>query len=129
MQTGLGKARSWLRQAIGAAKPELRLEAGTSGIMGVSVKFPSVRTEKDLSRLAAEVFALPQQLYELRKRKMVIAWMSSRRFAASTAAAWSMPSARPFSISGTSGTCSPDRSRASWSGCLARSARSTKRAP
>jgi hypothetical protein len=73
MQTGLEKARSWLRQAIGAAKPELRLEADTSGTMGVSVKFPSVRNEKDLSRLAAEVFALPQRLHELRRRKMVIA--------------------------------------------------------
>jgi hypothetical protein len=73
MQTGLEKARSWLRQTIGAAKPELRLEADTSGIMGVSVKFPSVRTDKDLSRLAAEVFALPQHLQELRKQKLVIA--------------------------------------------------------
>src|SRR3954467_12803031 len=58
MQSGLDRARAWLRQAIGAAKPELRLEADTSGVMGVSVKFPSVRTEKDLSRLAADVFAL-----------------------------------------------------------------------
>src|SRR4029079_10762203 len=60
MQTGLEKARSWLRQAIGTAKPELRIEADTSGVMGLSVKFPAVRTDKDLSRLAAEVFALPQ---------------------------------------------------------------------
>src|SRR5204862_2162248 len=37
MQTGLDKARSWLRRAIGAAKPELRLEADSSGLMGVSV--------------------------------------------------------------------------------------------
>ena len=73
METGLERARSWLRQAIGAAKPELRLEADTSGVMGVSVKFPSVRTEKDLSRLAADVFALPQRLHELRRRKLVIA--------------------------------------------------------
>jgi uncharacterized protein len=73
MQTGLEKARSWLRQAIGAAKPELRLEADTAGLMGISVKFPTVRTDKDLSRLAADVFALPQQLQELRKRKLVIA--------------------------------------------------------
>ena len=62
MQTGLDKARSWLREAIGAAKPELRLEADSSGLMGVSVKFPTVRTDKDLSRLAAEVFALPLSL-------------------------------------------------------------------
>jgi len=73
MQTGLDKARSWLREAIGAAKPELRLEADSSGLMGVSVKFPTVRTDKDLSRLAAEVFALPQHLHELQKRNLVIA--------------------------------------------------------
>jgi hypothetical protein len=73
MQTGLEKARAWLRDAIGAARPELRLEADTSGTMGMSVKFPTVRTDKDLSRLAAEVFALPQHLHELRKRKLVIA--------------------------------------------------------
>jgi hypothetical protein len=73
MQTGLDKARSWLRDAIGAAKPELRLEADTSGTMGVSVKFPTVRTDRDVSRLAADVFALPQHLYELRKRKLAIA--------------------------------------------------------
>src|SRR6202162_2953742 len=29
MQTSLEKARSWLREAIGAARPELRLEADT----------------------------------------------------------------------------------------------------
>jgi hypothetical protein len=73
MQTGLEKARRWLRDAIGAAKPELRLEADTSGTMGMSVKFPTVRTEKDLSRLAADVFALPERLHELRQRKLVIA--------------------------------------------------------
>src|SRR4029077_21043793 len=73
MQTGLDTARSWLRQAIGAARPELRLEADASGLMGGSVKFPTVRTDKDLSRLAAEVFALPQFLHEMQKRKLVIA--------------------------------------------------------
>jgi hypothetical protein len=73
MQSGLDRARSWLRDAIGAARPELRLEADTSGVMGLAVKFPSVRTDKDLSRLAADVFALPQRVHELRKRKLVIA--------------------------------------------------------
>src|SRR4051812_40792438 len=73
MQTGLEKARVWLRDAIGAARPELRIEADTAGVMGMSVKFPTVRTEKDISRLAAEVFALPGHLHSLRKRKLVIA--------------------------------------------------------
>jgi hypothetical protein len=73
MQTGLEKARSWLRDAIGAARPELRVEGDTSGTMGFSVKFPTVRTDRDISRLAADVFALPQRVHELRKRKLAIA--------------------------------------------------------
>jgi hypothetical protein len=73
MQTGLEKARSWLRTAIGATRPELRLEADTSGVVGVSVKFPGVRTDREISRLAAEVFALPQRLHELRQCKLVVA--------------------------------------------------------
>ena len=48
MQTGWDKARSWLRDAIGAARPELRLEADSAGMMGVSVKFPTVRTDRDI---------------------------------------------------------------------------------
>src|ERR1700693_5732959 len=31
MQTGVEKARSWLRDAIGAARPEVTIEAGTTG--------------------------------------------------------------------------------------------------
>jgi hypothetical protein len=73
MQTGLEKARSWLRDAVGAARPELRVEGDTSGTMGFSVKFPTIRTDRDISRLAADVFALPQRVHELRKRKLAIA--------------------------------------------------------
>ena len=73
MQTGLEKARSWLRDAIGSARPELRVEGDNAGPMGFSVKFPTVRTDRDISRLAADVFALPQRVHELRKRKLVIA--------------------------------------------------------
>src|SRR3984893_12179059 len=73
MQTGLEKARSWLGDAIGAARPEPRIDADTSGPMGLSVKLPTVRTDRDISRLAADVFALPQRVHELRKRKLVIA--------------------------------------------------------
>ena len=73
MQSGWDKARSWLQDAIGAARPELRLEPDATGAMGVAVKFPSVRSERDLSRLAAEVFALPGQLADARKVRIVIA--------------------------------------------------------
>ena len=73
MQTGWEKARTWLRDAIGAARPEMRLEADSSGVMGIAVKFPAVRTDRDISRLAADVFALPGRLSELRGRNLVIA--------------------------------------------------------
>jgi hypothetical protein len=73
MQTGWEKARTWLNEAIGAAKPEFRLEADSTGTMGMSVKFPTARTERDISRLAADVFALPGRLAELRKTKIVVA--------------------------------------------------------
>ncbi len=73
MQSGWDKARAWLRDAIGAAKPELRLEADSAGTMGMSVKFPSVRTDRDISRLAADVFALPGRLSEVRKARIVVA--------------------------------------------------------
>jgi hypothetical protein len=70
---GWDKARTWLRDAIAAARPELRLEADSSGAMGMAVKFPSVRTDRDISRLASEVFALPGRLSDLRKTRIVIA--------------------------------------------------------
>ena len=73
MQTGWDKTRTWLKTAIGAARPELRHEADASGKMGMSVKFPSVRTDRDLSRLAADVFALPGRLSDLRNTPIVVA--------------------------------------------------------
>src|SRR5688572_19824329 len=45
MQSGWDKARTWLKDAIGAAKPEFRLEADSAGAMGMSVTFPSVSTD------------------------------------------------------------------------------------
>jgi hypothetical protein len=73
VQTGWEKARTWLRDAIGAARPEVRLEADSSGVMGFAVKFPTVRTERDISRLAADVFALPGRICDVRGRTMAIA--------------------------------------------------------
>jgi len=73
IQTGWDKARNWLRDAIGAARPEFRLESGASGTVAMSVKFPTVRTDRDLSRLAADVFALPGRLSEARKVRIVVA--------------------------------------------------------
>lgn len=73
MQAGWERARTWLRDAIGSAKPEVRVEAGISGAVGLSVSFPSVRSGRDLSKLAVDVFALPQRLADGRRRKVVVA--------------------------------------------------------
>ena len=73
MQTSWEKARTWLQDALGSTRPEIRIDAEPSGSMGVAVSFPAVRTEREISRLAADVFALPGRLGELRRRKIVVA--------------------------------------------------------
>jgi hypothetical protein len=73
MQSGWDKARRWLGEALGAAKPEIRLEADSTGATGMSVRFPTARTDREISRLAAEVFALPGRLSELRRTRIVVA--------------------------------------------------------
>ena len=40
MQSGWDKATNWLKEAIGAAKPELRLEADSAGTMGIVGEIP-----------------------------------------------------------------------------------------
>ena len=73
MQSGWDKAKKWLKDAITSATPELRLDAESGGTVGMSVKFPTVRTERDVSRLAADVFALPGRLSDLHNSHIVIA--------------------------------------------------------
>src|SRR4249920_2990861 len=65
------RARSWLRAAISSTRVELGADAG-AGPVG-RVAFPNARTDRDVSRLAQEVFALPSRLAEARKKKVVVA--------------------------------------------------------
>ena len=67
------RARTWLSEAITATRPELRYEPEESGLGRFSVAFPAVRTERDVNRLANEIFALPGRLAADRKRTVVIA--------------------------------------------------------
>jgi hypothetical protein len=72
------RARHWLRDAIRSARAEVRFDipgAGAHGDKGGRpiVAFPTVRTEREVSRLAQEVFALPARLAETRRRKVVVA--------------------------------------------------------
>ena len=77
------RAYSWLREVIRSARAEVRHVPGESSVItpgapisqrgALSVSFPNVRSERDISRLAQEVFALPARLAETRKRKVVVA--------------------------------------------------------
>jgi len=73
VETRVDKARAWLRDMIGAVRPEVRVEPDDRGVNQLALSFPSARTEKDVSRLAQEVFALPGRIAEVRHRRMAIA--------------------------------------------------------
>jgi uncharacterized protein len=70
-ETKADRARTWLRAAISSTRVEVALDAGAGH--GGRVAFPNARTERDVSRLAQEVFELPARLAETRKRKVVVA--------------------------------------------------------
>jgi hypothetical protein len=67
------RARAWLRQAIRSARPEIRYDPSNTPRGALTVSFPAVRTERDISRLAQDVFALPAGLAAARRRKVVVA--------------------------------------------------------
>jgi hypothetical protein len=67
------RARAWLRDAVRSARAEVRYAPDASPAGALSVSFPTVRSDRDVSRLAQEVFALPARLAEVRKRKVVVA--------------------------------------------------------
>jgi hypothetical protein len=72
-ETRWDRARVWLRETIRSTRPELRYEAGPAATASLVVAFPAVRSERDIARLALEVFALPARLAEARRRKVVVA--------------------------------------------------------
>jgi hypothetical protein len=68
-----GRAATWLREVLASARPEVRIETSDTGRPELSVSFPTARNERDVSRLAQEVFALPGRIAEKRGRKLAIA--------------------------------------------------------
>jgi hypothetical protein len=58
---------------IQSTRPEIRYAAGPVAPGSLTVAFPAVRSERDVSRLAQEVFAMPARLAEARRRKVVVA--------------------------------------------------------
>ena len=73
VETRGDRIRAWLTEMLGGVRPEVRLEPDASGRTQLALSFPSARTEKDVSRLAQEVFALPGRIAEARKRKLAVA--------------------------------------------------------
>src|ERR1700758_5054943 len=72
-ETKWDRARNWLSEAIRSARTEIRYTPGESPLGSLAVSFPSVKSDRDVSRLAQEVFALPGRLADMRKRKVVVA--------------------------------------------------------
>jgi uncharacterized protein len=67
-ETKRDRARDWLRTVVRSARAEVRPDAGA-----LNVSFPTVRSDREISRLAHEVFALPAHLAETRGRRVVVA--------------------------------------------------------
>jgi hypothetical protein len=68
IETRLDRVRAWLADMLGSARPEVRMEQGT-----IAIAFPTARTDREISRLAQEVFALPGRIADARRRKLVVA--------------------------------------------------------
>jgi hypothetical protein len=73
IETRLDKARAWMRDMLGSVRPEFRLEPDDRGGSQLAVSFPSARSERDISRLAQDVFALPGRIAEARRRRLAVA--------------------------------------------------------
>jgi len=72
-ETRIERARSWLSEMLSGVRPEVRIEPDEAGRSQISVAFPAVRTDRDISHLAQQVFALPGRIAESRRRRMAIA--------------------------------------------------------
>jgi hypothetical protein len=59
------RAHRWLRDAISSTRVDVAADA--------RIAFPNARTDRDISRLAEEVFTLPARLAAVRRRKVVVA--------------------------------------------------------
>jgi hypothetical protein len=72
-ETPWDRARTWLRDVIRSTRAEIRYAPTTEPAGSLTVSFPNVKSERDISRLAQEVFALPQRLADARRRRLVVA--------------------------------------------------------
>ncbi len=71
--TPASRLRAWAGDLLRAARPEIRFDTTEPTAAGFSLSFPAVRTARDTSRLAADVFALPARIAAERGKRMAIA--------------------------------------------------------
>jgi hypothetical protein len=76
-ETRWDRARAWLRDAVQSARAEVRYAPdptlATPGAGSLAVSFPGVTSDRDVTKLAQDVFALPARLALERKKKVVVA--------------------------------------------------------
>ncbi len=70
--TPVSRLRRWATDLLQSLRPEVRVDA-THRDGGFSVAFPTVRTPREVARLATEVFALPGKIADTRKQRVAIA--------------------------------------------------------
>jgi hypothetical protein len=73
LETKWERARDWLASVITSTTPEIRYEPDSQGPGRFSVAFPLVHSDRDLNRLANEIFALPGRIAAARGRTVVVA--------------------------------------------------------
>jgi hypothetical protein len=72
-ETKWDRGRHWLRDAIRSARAEVQYTPERLPRSAITVSFPGVRSDRDVSRLAQEIFQLPARLADARQRKVVVA--------------------------------------------------------
>jgi len=72
-ETRWDRARTWIGEVVRSARAEVRYAPDSSPMGALTVSFPTVRSDRDVARLAQEVFALPARLAEARRRQVVVA--------------------------------------------------------
>ena len=71
--TPAGRLRQWTADLLRSVRPEVRFEAAPTGATRFAIAFPSAQSDRDITRLANEVFALPGRIAAARKRRMAVA--------------------------------------------------------
>lgn len=71
--TPASRLRRWAQELLQAVRPEVRFDTTAAGTPTFTLAFPSVRTARDVARLADEVFALPGRIAAARRQRLAIA--------------------------------------------------------